>query len=87
MNRRVTIIYSPMTGNSKKMSEAGADVRLVCASDSTGADVENCDALVWGTGNYYAYMQGLLKDWLDSQTLNRDQSGKTKPPLTSRYPG
>lgn len=75
MNKRVNIIYISISGNTEMMlqaaaegaREAGAEVRLIKATESTGADVENCDALILGTGNYYGYMHGLLKAWFDRE--------------------
>jgi multimeric flavodoxin WrbA len=73
-NKRVNIIYISVTGNTEKMleaaaegaREAGAEVRMIKADESVGLDdVINCDAMVWGGGNYYGYMEGLLKHWYD----------------------
>ncbi len=74
-NQRVNIIYISITGNTLKMleaaadgaREAGAEVRLIPAHQSAGLDdVIHCDAMIWGCGNYYGYMEGLLKHWYDS---------------------
>jgi multimeric flavodoxin WrbA len=75
MNKRVNIIYISISGITEMMvqaaaegaREAGAEVKLIKATESTGEDVENCDALIWGTGNYYGYMHGLLKAWFDRE--------------------
>ncbi|GAJ12346.1 unnamed protein product [marine sediment metagenome] len=85
MNQRVNIIYISISGNTKMMleaaaegaREAGAEVRLIEATESTGADVENCDALIWGTGNYYGYMHGLLKAWFDREHGRLARKAKT----------
>ena len=36
-------------------------------SEATAEDVEWCDAVIWGTGNYYGYMHGFLKEWFDRE--------------------
>ena len=74
-NPRINMIYISITGNTERMleaaaegaREAGAEVRLIRASESAGLDdVIHCDAMVWGSGNYYGYMEGLLKHWYDT---------------------
>lgn len=90
MNKRVNIIYISLIGNTGKMleavaegaREAGAEVRLIKADESRGMDdVIECDAMVWGTGNYYGYMEGLLKHWYDLyQTPLKKQAKKGKLP-------
>lgn len=75
MNKTINIIYVSISGNTEMMvqaaaagaREAGAEVRLIEATSASGEDVENCDALIWGTGNYYGYMHGLLKAWFDRE--------------------
>jgi multimeric flavodoxin WrbA len=74
MNKTVNMIYISLTGNTEAMleavaegvREAGGVANLIKATESRGiADVVECDAMVWGTGNYYGYMEGLLKHWFD----------------------
>ncbi len=74
MNHKVCIIYYSR-GNTLKLleaaaegaREAGAEVRLLVCTEATGADLEWADALIWGTGNYYGYMHGFLKEWFDRE--------------------
>lgn len=74
MNKKVCIIYYSR-GNTLKLleaaaegaREAGAEVRFLLCTEATGADVEWADALIWGTGNYYGYMHGFLKEWFDRE--------------------
>ena len=90
MNRVISIIYVSRSGNTERMvlaaaegaKAAGAQVNIKEAGESTGADVEQCDALIWGTGNYYGYVHGRLKDWFDREhrRLNRkNKAGGMKP--------
>ena len=74
MNKRINIIYISLVGITEKMleaaaegaREAGAEVRMIKADESRGvADFVECDAMIWGTGNYFGYMEGLLKHWYD----------------------
>ncbi|MFA5317340.1 MAG: flavodoxin domain-containing protein, partial [Dehalococcoidales bacterium] len=74
MNKRINIIYISLTGITEAMveaaaegaREAGAEVRLIKANESKGVDdLLECDAVIFGTGNYFGYMEGLLKHWYD----------------------
>ena len=74
MNRIVNMIYISLSGNTERMlaaaaegvRDAGGEAHLIKATESRGmADVIECDAMVWGTGNYLGYMEGLLKHWFD----------------------
>jgi len=74
MNKRVNIIYISLTGVTEDMCqaaaegvrEAGGEPRLIKADESKGvSDILDCDAVVFGTGNYFGYMEGQLKHWYD----------------------
>jgi len=74
MNKRINIIYISLTGITEAMVEAvaegargaGAQVRLIKANESKGvSDILDGDAVVFGTGNYFGYMEGMLKHWYD----------------------
>ncbi|RJQ38365.1 MAG: hypothetical protein C4555_05040 [Dehalococcoidia bacterium] len=74
MNKRVNIIYISLTGITddcckavaEGVREAGGEPRLIKANESKGvSDVLDCDAVVFGTGNYFGYMEGMLKHWYD----------------------
>jgi len=61
---------------------AGAQINLKEASEATGVDLEQCDALIWGTGNYYGYMHGRLKEWFDRECMHfqkKHKAGKMRP--------
>lgn len=90
MNRNITIIYVSRSGNTELMvraaaegaEAAGAKVNIKEAADATGADVEQCDALIWGCGNYYGYIHGRLKDWFDREHMRlsrKNKLGEMKP--------
>jgi hypothetical protein len=90
VNRVISVIYVSRSGNTERMvlaaaegaKAAGAQVNIKEASESTGADVEQCDALIWGTGNYYGYMHGRLKDWFDREHMRlnkKNKAGGMKP--------
>lgn len=90
MNQIVSIIYVSRSGNTERMvlaaaegaRDAGAQVNIKEAGESTGADVEQCDGLIWGTGNYYGYVHGRLKDWFDREHMRlnkRNKAGGMKP--------
>ena len=85
MNKRVNIIYISLIGNTEKMleaaaegaREAGAEVRMIKADESRGVeDYLDCDAMIWGTGNYFGYMEGLLKHWYDLYQIPVKKRGK-----------
>lgn len=90
MNRVISIIYVSRSGNTGMMvraaaegaREAGAQVNIKEAAESTGADVEQCDGLIWGSGNYYGYIHGRLKDWFDREQKSlskKNKVGELKP--------
>lgn len=90
MNRVISVIYVSRSGNTGMMvraaaegaEAAGALVNIKEAADATGADVEQCDALIWGSGNYYGYIHGRLKDWFDREHMRlsrKSKAGEIKP--------
>lgn len=84
MARVISIIYVSRSGNTELMVRAaaegalaaGAKVNIKEAADSTGADVEQCEALIWGSGNYYGYIHGRLKDWFDREHMRLNKKNK-----------
>lgn len=44
---------------------AGATVVLKRAVDATSEDLLSCDAVAFGTPNYFSYMAGAMKDFFD----------------------
>jgi len=90
MNKVISVIYVSRSGNTEQMVQAaaagartaGAQINFKEAGESTGADLEQCDGLIWGTGNYYGYMNGRLKDWFDRECMDlqkKRKAGEVRP--------
>ncbi|MEW6143063.1 MAG: flavodoxin domain-containing protein [Chloroflexota bacterium] len=90
MNSKILVIYVSQSGSTELMvraaaegaKSAGAEVIIKEAGEATGADVEQCDALIWGSGNYYGYMHGRLKEWFDREHMRlskKSKAGEMKP--------
>ena len=70
---KLLIIYHSQSGNTEAMAKAahegalsaGATVSLKKAAEATSNDVFNCDAIMFGTPNYFSYMAGAIKDFFD----------------------
>lgn len=70
---RLLIIYHSQSGNTEEMakavseaaSSAGATVTLKKAFDAASDDLLSCDAVAFGTPNYFGYMAGSIKDFFD----------------------
>ena len=71
---KVLIVYHTLSGNTEKMAKAfeegaksvpGADVVLKKAFDATLEDLLGCDAIALGSADYFSYIAGALKDFLD----------------------
>ena len=70
---KLLIIYYSQAGNTEAManavcegaSSAGAAATMKKAADTTGDDLLGCDAVAFGTPNYFSYMAGMIKDLLD----------------------
>ncbi len=84
---KVLIIYHTQSGNTEKMAKAiyegavstGADVSLKKASDATADDLLSCDAVVFGTPNYFGYEAGAVKDFFDRTFYTLRGKVKDKP--------
>ena len=70
----ILVVYHSQGGHTRRMAEAvaqgvssieGAEVRLLTADQAGLEDLEACDGLVLGTPEYFGYMSGLVKDFLD----------------------
>ena len=57
---------------------SGATVTLKRAIDAIADDVVDCDAIVFGTPNYFSYEAGMVKDFFDRTlfTLRGKVDGK-----------
>lgn len=83
---KIVIIYHSQSGNTEKMAKAirdgatstGATVSLKKALDANADDLVNCDAVIFGTANYFNYMAGAVKDFFDRTffTLRGKVDGK-----------
>ena len=70
----VLVVYHSLGGNTKKMAEAvaegarsvaGAEVTVKTGLEATIDDLLACDAVALGSPDYFSYMAGGLKDFLD----------------------
>jgi len=70
---KLLIVYHSQSGNTEAMAKAvyegalssGATASLKKAAEATSNDLLDCDAVAFGTPNYFSYMAGLLKDFFD----------------------
>ncbi len=84
---KITIIYYSRGGNTEAMAKAvekgalaaGAEVNLKKATEATAQDVLNCDAVIFGSPNYFGYMAGAIQIILEECFLNLQEEDVTKP--------
>ncbi|MCX6675132.1 MAG: NAD(P)H-dependent oxidoreductase [Methanothrix sp.] len=71
---RILIVYHTLSGNTEKMAKAfadgaksvqGTEVVLKKAFDATLEDLLGCDAIAFGSADYFSYIAGALKDFFD----------------------
>jgi multimeric flavodoxin WrbA len=71
---KVLIVYYTLSGNTEKMAKAfaegaesvpGTEVALKKAFDATLQDLLECDAVAFGSADYFSYIAGALKDFFD----------------------
>jgi multimeric flavodoxin WrbA len=71
---KVLIVYHTLSGNTEKMAKAfadgaksvqGTEVVLKKAFDATLEDLLGCDAIAFGSADYFSYIAGALKDFFD----------------------
>jgi len=71
---KVLIVYHSLGGDTKKMAEAvaegargvsGTEIALKTGLDASIDDLLGCDAVALGSPDYFGYMAGGLKDFLD----------------------
>ena len=71
--KNILIVYHSQSGNTEAMAkavaegatQAGATVALKKAPDAGIDDLMGCDAVIFGTPNYFSYMAGMVKDFFD----------------------
>ncbi len=85
--KKITIIYYSRGGNNEKMAKAvqegalaaGAKVNLKKATEATPNDILNCDAVVFGSPNYFSYMAGAIQMLLEQAFIDLADKKVTKP--------
>ncbi len=90
---QVLVLYYSRSGRTEKIASVIAkgvskieDAETVSkrVDYATGVDLLNCDAVAFGTPNYFSYMAGLMKDYFDRTLGIRDKvSGKPAAAFTS----
>lgn len=70
--RKVLIVYHTLSGNTEMMAKAvaegaesvaGTTVSMKKALDATLDDLLDCDAVAFGSADYFSYIAGALKDF------------------------
>ncbi len=70
----ILIIYHSLSGNTEKMAQAfaegsksvqGTEVIIKKAFDATLEDLLACDAVAFGSADYFSYIAGAMKDFFD----------------------
>jgi multimeric flavodoxin WrbA len=65
-------------------SVKGASAKLIRVDYATVEDFISCDAVAFGTPNYFSYMAGIMKDFFDRALSIREKvSGKPAAAFTS----
>jgi multimeric flavodoxin WrbA len=71
---KILVVYHSLGGHTPKMAEAvaegargvqGAEVTVKTGLDADTVDLLNCDGIALGSPDYFSYMAGGLKDFLD----------------------
>lgn len=71
---KVLIVYHTLSGNTEMMAQAfaegaksvqGTEVVIKKALDATLEDLLECDAVAFGSADYFSYIAGALKDFFD----------------------
>jgi len=71
---KVLIVYHTLSGNTEKMAHAfaegaksvqGTEVLLKKALEATLEALLGCDAIAFGSADYFSYIAGALKDFFD----------------------
>jgi len=74
MARTVLVVYHSMGGNTAAAAEivaegirsvAGVEAIVKIAAEAGPADLLACDAVCFGSPDYFSYMAGMLKDFFD----------------------
>lgn len=74
MAKKVLVVYHSQGGNTAAAAQAvaegvqsvkGVEPILKRASEADANDLMSCDAICFGTPDYFSYMAGMLKDFFD----------------------
>ena len=76
---KICILYFSKTGKTKEMAEviaegateAGAEVKTLSIEDALPEDINDCDAVIFGTPTYYANICWQIKKWFDEPSKNK----------------
>ena len=89
----VLVLYYSRSGRTEALansvaegvkSVAGASVKVKRVDYATVNDFISCDAVAFGSPNYFSYMAGLMKDFFDKALSIREKvSGKPSVAFTS----
>jgi multimeric flavodoxin WrbA len=88
---KVLIVYHTLSGNTEKMAKAfaegansvqGTEVVIKKALDATLEDLLGCDAIAFGSADYFSYISGALKDFFD-RTYYPSQGKVTEKPYAA----
>ncbi len=85
--KNLLIVYHSQSGNTEAMAKAvaegakgaGATVSLKKAPDAGVDDLMGCDAVIFGTPNYFGYMAGMVKDFFDRVWFTVREKMQDKP--------
>jgi len=74
MAKKVLVVYHSQAGNTEAAAQAvaegvrsvpGVEAMVKRASEAGADDLTSCDAVCFGTPDYFSYMAGMLKDFFD----------------------
>ena len=85
--KTINIIYHSLTGHNEAMAKAvakgakaaGAEIKLIKADRAKSSDVLNCDAVNFGSPNYFSYMAGAIQTVLEKVFVELSKKEITKP--------
>ncbi len=91
---KVLIVYYSRTGNTEKMAElvgegareAGAEVVVKKVQEAEIADLQEADAIIFGSPTYYGHSAGILREFIDkSVVLHGKLTGKVGGAFASSH--
>jgi multimeric flavodoxin WrbA len=95
MTKALVLYHSQQSGNTAKMAEAVADglksegleVTLHNANEGRFpiSDFSKYDCVAFGTPDYFGYLAGTIKTFMDDWYLNRNQPGNSGKPYALFY--